>query len=120
MALILVIEDNLEIRENITEMLALSGHEVIIAENGAIGISMALENLPHIILCDILMPEASGYEVFKNLNGNAATADIPFVFVTASAEKSEVQAGLDMGAHGYIRKPFEMEELLGTINSLLK
>ena len=100
-------------------MLDLAGHKVLAAENGTVGLLLAEENLPHLILCDILMPETDGYEVFKRLKSDSVTADIPFIFVTASAEKSEVQAALDMGADGYIRKPFEMEELLETIDSCL-
>lgn len=120
MKTVLVIEDNLEIRENTTEILELAGFKVISAENGMEGITMATENSPDIILCDIMMPEANGYEVLKNLKSNKATAQIPFIYVTASAEKSEVKFAMDMGADAYVRKPFDARELIDTINDCLR
>ncbi|MFI5135600.1 MAG: response regulator [Chitinophagales bacterium] len=109
---ILIIEDNLEIRENTTEILELEGYEVISAANGKVGFDLACEKKPHLILCDILMPELNGYEVFELLKQDEETASIPFIFITASVEKSQVQMGLSMGADGYLRKPFETIELL--------
>ena len=116
---VLVIEDKLEIRENTCELLELQGYKVIFAENGKTGLAMAKKNKPDIILCDILMPEANGYEVFAGLKNDAGTRHIPFVFLTASAELKEVEAGLVMGAKGYIRKPFEPDELFETIERCL-
>ena len=120
MAVILFIEDNLEIRENVVEILELSGYSVFTAPDGLAGIELAKEIKPDLILCDIMMPEANGYEVFEQLHKNAATCDIPFIFVTASVEKKEIQAGLDMGASDYIHKPFESEELLSAIERCLR
>ena len=120
MKTVLLIEDNHDISENTLEMLELGGYEVLIAMNGKTGLTLAKEKIPDIILCDIMMPEADGYEVFNGLKQNRLTADIPFIFLTASAEKSEVEAGLGMGADGYIRKPFEPEELFDTISACLK
>ena len=71
------------------------------------------------ILCDILMPELNGYEVIKQLKGNPATSKIPFIYVTASAEKSEIKLAMEMGADGYVRKPFHVKELLDAINECL-
>jgi CheY-like chemotaxis protein len=115
MKTILFLEDNLEIRENTAEILELEGYRVISALNGKIGFEMAKEQKPDLILCDIMMPEMNGYEVFDNLKKIVETSTIPFIFITASAEKSEVQKGLNMGAIGYIRKPFTDNELLETI-----
>jgi len=120
MATILLIEDNLEIRENTTELLELAGYDVLIAMNGKIGVEMAISNSPDIILCDIMMPELNGYEVFSELKKNEHANQIPFVFITASVEKSEMRTGLEMGAAGYIRKPFEENDLLSTIVQCLK
>lgn len=119
MKTVLIIEDNRDIRENTTEMLELEGYNVIVAADGLTGFTMAKENKPDIILCDILMPEKDGYEVFVELKNDADTVQIPFVFFTASAEKSEVEKGLEMGAKGYIRKPFEAEELFETVERCL-
>lgn len=115
MKTILFIEDNLEIRENTSEILELEGYKMITAVNGRAGFDLAKAHKPDLILCDIMMPEMNGYEVFENLKKTPETSDIPFIFISASAEKSEVQKGLNMGAIGYIRKPFTDSELLETI-----
>jgi len=117
---VLLIEDNSDIRENTAEILELSGYHVYTAHNGIVGIAMAKEKLPDIILCDIMMPEANGWEVIAQLKKDKATSGIPFVFITASVEKKEMQTGFDLGARGYIRKPFEHDELLDTIKSSLE
>jgi len=120
MKIILIIEDNPEIRENMTELLELNDFKVVSAMNGAEGISIAKEIKPDLILCDIMMPVVNGYEVLRQLKTNPPTAEIPFIYVTASAEKTEVKIGMDLGADGYIRKPFETSELMYTIKTCLK
>ncbi len=117
---ILVIEDNKEIRENVCELLQLEGYNVLFAVNGKAGLALAKESNPDLILCDIWMPEMGGYEVFNDLKKETATSSIPFVFVTASADRREVEIGLNMGAHAYIRKPFQEQELFDTIKECLK
>jgi len=119
MATILLIEDKLEIRENLAEMLELAGHEVLLASNGIDGMNMAANKLPQIILSDIMMPKANGYEVIKTLKANSQTSHIPFIFLTASTERCEMQAGLDLGADAYIRKPFDEEELMEVLSRCL-
>ncbi len=119
MKTVLIIEDNLEIRENTAELLELGGYNVVSAENGRQGLAMAVKVKPDIILCDIMMPEVNGYEVIRELKANAETAAIPFVYVTASGEKSEVKLAMDMGANGYVRKPFDTKELMQVISRCL-
>ena len=119
MKTVLIIEDNPGIRENTCELLELEGYQVICAENGKSGLALALQNKPDIILCDIMMPVLNGYEVLKGVRNNAITSGIPFVFLSASVEKKEVDAALNMGAQGYIRKPYEPEELFTTIARLI-
>ncbi|HTK19505.1 MAG TPA: response regulator [Mucilaginibacter sp.] len=119
MKTILLIEDNNDIRENTCELLELEGYKVMLALDGKTGLILATEHLPDVILCDIMMPGADGYEVFNGLKANPATQTIPFIFLTASAEKKEVAVGLQMGASGYIRKPFEPKELFETIRQSL-
>ena len=120
MKTILIIEDNNDIRENLCEMLELKGYGVLVAVNGKIGLDLAKGKKPDIILCDILMPEMDGYNVFSGLKDNPDTMDIPFIFITGSSEKKEVEMGLGIGANGYISKPFDEVELFEKINQCLK
>lgn len=117
---ILIIEDQADVRENIAELLDLSNYAVKTASNGKEGIKMALESTPDLVLCDIMMPEMDGYEVLYLLSKNPATSALPFIFLTAKAEKSDFRKGMNMGADDYITKPFEEMELLGAIERRLK
>ena len=116
---ILVIEDNQDIRENTCEILEMAGYTTISAANGQEGIHYAIQSRPNIILCDILMPEISGYDVIRILKNDPLTSQIPFVYVTASGEKNEIALAMDMGAVGYVRKPFEVGELINAIHKAL-
>lgn len=120
MQTILLIEDNNEIRENTCELLELEGYKVLLAENGKEGLALAKQQKPNLIITDILMPEVNGYDLVRGLKADTKTAAIPFIFLTASAEKSEVEAGLGMGAMDYIQKPFEPQELFEAIRRCLK
>lgn len=117
---ILVIEDNPDVRENLTEILTLSGYETLAAENGKTGVETALKNQPDLILCDIMMPELDGYGVLHILGRQPKTADIPFVFLTAKAEKEDFRKGMSLGADDYIIKPFDDVSLLQTIEARLQ
>ena len=116
----LIIEDNLEIRENTAEMLELSGFGVYMAANGPDGLKLAAEKLPDLILCDIMLPGLNGFEVFSKLKENKSTSSIPFIFESARTEKKDIIEGIEMGATGYIAKPFELNELIEKITSCLK
>lgn len=116
----LIIEDNDDIREGIAEMLDVAGYETFMAKNGKIGVDIALKNLPDIILCDIMMPELDGYGVLYLLQKNPQTAHIPFIFMTAKAERADVRKGMDMGADDYLTKPFDDVELFNAIESRLR
>lgn len=116
---VLVIEDDLTIRENTIEILELNNYQPIAAENGVEGVIAAKTHLPDLILCDILMPELNGYGVIKELKANPSTARIPFIFLSASVEKNEIRLGLELGADLYLKKPFGLEELMEAIEKLL-
>jgi CRP-like cAMP-binding protein/CheY-like chemotaxis protein len=116
----LIIEDSDDIRENIVEILELAGYTVFSAKNGKIGVDLALKNSPDIILCDIMMPELDGYGVLYMLNKNPQMAAIPFIFLTAKAERVDLRKGMEMGADDYLTKPFDDIELLNAIESRLK
>ena len=113
---ILIIEDNFEVRENLAEILELSDYEVTTAENGKIGVEKALSNPPDLILCDVMMPELDGYGVLNILGKKPKTAEIPFIFLTAKAEKSDFRKGMNLGADDYITKPFDQSELLDVLS----
>lgn len=119
MKTILIIEDNLEIRENVTELLELNGYNVVVANNGREGLEAVIKYQPDLIVCDILMPEVNGHEVLVRLKNNRSTSSIPFIFLSASVEKKEIKEGLDLGAAAYIRKPFEDDELMSEIERCL-
>ncbi|OOQ58734.1 response regulator [Mucilaginibacter pedocola] len=117
---VLIIEDNDDIRENVVEILELADFKVLQAANGKIGVDLALKNKPDIILCDIMMPDLDGYGVLYMLNKNPETATIPFIFLTAKAERVDLRKGMDMGADDYLTKPFDDIELLNAIETRLK
>src|SRR5690554_7354904 len=119
MKTILLIEDDLALRENTAELLELSDYNVITAPNGRIGIEKATEFLPDIIICDIMMPEVDGYGVLQALSADKSTKHIPFIFLSAKTEHKEVRRGMDMGADDYLTKPFDEDELLSAIQSRL-
>ncbi len=117
---ILVIEDNQEVREILEEVLELSGYEVTTAEDGAIGAKKAIESTPDLIICDVMMPKLDGFGVLNILSRKPETADVPFVFLTAKAEKDDFRRGMNLGADDYITKPFYKDELLQVIETRLK
>lgn len=117
--IVLIIEDNQDIRESTAEILELANYKVYTAENGKIGVELAQTNLPDIILCDIMMPELDGYGVLYLLNKIEQTANIPFIFLTAKAEKADLRKGMEMGADDYLTKPFDDMELLNAIETRL-
>jgi CheY-like chemotaxis protein len=119
MKTVLVIEDNPDIRENTAEILELSGFQVVTACNGREGLSMATAPVPDIILCDLMMPHMDGYDVILQLKSNPLTASIPFVCLTAKVEKHELKLAMDLGARAYIRKPFDADDLVRTVNNCL-
>lgn len=117
---ILLIEDNLDMRENTVEILQFAGYQVEAAVDGKEGVAAARAHRPDLILCDIMMPEMDGYGVLFLLNRDPLTAGIPFIFLTAKADRSEIRKGMNLGADDYLTKPYEEMELLGAIESRLK
>lgn len=120
MKTILLIEDNLDMRENTAEIMELAQYKVLTANNGKEGVKIAQSELPDLILCDIMMPELDGYGVLNILNKQSSTASIPFIFLTAKAEKTDQRMGMSMGADDYLTKPFENAELLRAVEARLK
>lgn len=120
MSKILIIEDNFEVRDNLEELLTLAGYDVVTAVNGKDGVLKAKNELPNIILCDIMMPELDGYGVLHILGRSTLTMHIPFLFLSAKAEKTDIRKGMGLGADDYIPKPYDENELLETIENKLR
>ena len=116
---ILLIEDDVVLRENTAELLELSNYEVITAANGKIGVEIADINLPDLIVCDIMMPELDGYGVLEALSKNNKTKHTSFIFLSAKTERKDVRKGMNLGADDYITKPFSEDELISAIESRL-
>ncbi|MBI5957911.1 MAG: response regulator [Chloroflexi bacterium] len=119
MKTILLIDDEAELRENLAEILAFEDYQVFEAKDGFEGFEKAQTLQPDLILCDIAMPGIDGFELLKRLRHTASTATIPIIMVTARAEPSAVQQGITLGANGYIKKPFDIDEALLMIRQYL-
>jgi two-component system, sensor histidine kinase and response regulator len=116
---ILVIEDEMNVRENIVELLESEDFEVFSAKDGFEGIFLAQAHSPELILCDVTMPELDGYGVLSNLRKDPDIAITPFIFLTAKAASEEIRQGMNLGADDYLTKPFSRQELLTTIKARL-
>ncbi|MCF6181566.1 response regulator [Lutibacter sp.] len=116
---ILLIEDDTTLRETTAEILELENYEVVTAANGKKGVELAKLVQPNLIICDIMMPEMDGYKVLEILSSNKTTQRIPFIFMSAKTELSEVRKGMDLGADDYLTKPVSEELLISAIESRL-
>jgi CRP-like cAMP-binding protein len=117
---ILLIEDNAEMAENISSILQLAKYDVTHAPNGKIGVDKAQQTHPDLILCDVMMPELDGHGVLHILNKDPETASIPFIFLTAKADRSDFRQGMNLGADDYITKPFDGLDLLKVVETRLR
>lgn len=106
-------------RRNIALMLEMEGYEVLTAENGRVGVEVALQKLPDLVICDVMMPELDGHGVVQTLRAEPATAMLPFVFLTARSDKSDVRIGMNFGADDYLLKPVVREDLLAAVEARL-
>jgi DNA-binding NarL/FixJ family response regulator len=116
---ILVIEDEPEMRRNLSALLRHKGYEPLAAENGRMGVEMARREKPDLILCDVMMPELDGYGVLRELQADAQMALIPFIFLTAKGEKEDLRSGMNLGADDYLTKPVANNDLVQAIEARL-
>jgi two-component system alkaline phosphatase synthesis response regulator PhoP len=100
-------------------LLEAEGFSGIGGENGNVGLQLARDNHPDLILCDVQMPDLDGYSVLSNLRQATNTADIPFIFLTARGAKADIRYGMELGADDYLTKPCTATELLGAISGRL-
>lgn len=119
MSLILLIEDHQVIRENTAQLLELAGYTVQSAENGELGVKLALTTRPDLVICDIMMPVLDGYGVLQIFNQHPQLTGVPFIFLTAKTELAERRRGMALGADDYLSKPFEKADLLSAVSGRL-
>ncbi len=117
---ILIIEDEQAIRKQMAQIFRFEGFETLVAENGRLGVAMAVSSLPDLIVCDIMMPELDGFGVLQALRNNPRTAMIPFIFLTALTANQDQRQGMETGADDYITKPFKPAALLGSVRRRLQ
>src|SRR5687767_11609490 len=102
---VLVIEDEPEMRRNLATVLRMEGFQALTAENGRVGVENAKAHKPDLILCDVMMPEMNGHEVIQALQNEPETMRIPFIFLTAKGERTDIRGGMNLGADDYLIKP---------------
>lgn len=117
---VLVIEDDRGLIKTLYNLLVIEGYSVITAENGENGIRLAFDEMPDIIVCDIVLSRISGYDVLRILKANTRTSRIPFIFLTGKVKEKERAYGLELGADAYLEKPFEYQFLLDTMGRYLQ
>ena len=116
---VLVIEDDKEIRENLEELLS-EKYEVIVSSGGRMGLELAIQELPDVVICDVTMAGVTGHNVLTGLRSNPITANIPFIFLTSKVSKDDMRLGMELGADDYLTKPYTRKELLSAIAARLK
>ena len=116
---VLLIEDDNSYIENIKILLEEEGFNVTSAINGFDGIESAKNDRPDLIICDIMLPDIDGYTIIKELRRREKTKLIPFIFLTAKAEMSDLRAGMNLGADDYLTKPFRADDLLNAVRTRL-
>ena len=117
---VLLIDDDPKLLIGLKAVMSRKGYEVISATNGNEGIQLAKDNHPDIIICDIMMPPPNGFQVKNMMLGDEATADIPFIFLTARTLGADKIAGLQQGADDYVTKPFNIDELTSRVEAILR
>jgi two-component system, sensor histidine kinase and response regulator len=118
MTTILVIEDEHDVRENLQEILELEDFDVLTAENGKIGLQIAIEYQPNLIICDVMMPELDGYGVITSLRQNESTIKTPFIFLSAKSTNEDRAKGLQLGANEYLTKPFTPRDICNALDTM--
>jgi DNA-binding NarL/FixJ family response regulator len=112
---ILVIEDQAPMRRNLALLLEMEGYSVYTAADGRAGLDLARHEKPDLILCDVMMPELDGYGVIQALRAEPATAHIPFIFLTAKGDRTDVRVGMNFGADDYLTKPVVRDDLMAAV-----
>lgn len=120
MSKVLIVEDEAHIRGELVDWLTFEGYETLQAANGRVGLALARQARPDLIVCDISMPEMDGFEMLMEVRSDPSICDTPFVFLTAAAERSSFRRGMDLGADDYLTKPFTHAEVLNMVRARLQ
>lgn len=118
-ARIVVIEDEPEMRRNIVRLLRLEGYEAAEAVDGKAGLQLVLDLRPDLVICDVMMPGLDGHAVLRQVRAESTVQSVPFIFLTARADKSDQRGGMNLGADDYITKPFSNDDLLEAVAARL-
>jgi signal transduction histidine kinase len=116
---ILIVEDNDGLRDHVAQILQMEQYAVVTAADGEAGLALAAVTQPDLVLCDVMMPRMDGHQMLQALRETESGSAVPFVFLTAKADRSDVRTGMGLGADDYLTKPFGADELLDTIRSRL-
>lgn len=120
MARLLIIEDESDLRQVLGYNLTQAGHEALTAETGAIGLRLAREQRPDLVLLDLMLPDLSGTDICRMLKEGADTKEIPIIMLTARGEEVDRVVGFELGADDYVTKPFSVRELMLRIQAVLR
>jgi CheY-like chemotaxis protein len=120
MARVLVVDDDAQVHRLLRVNFELEGYQVDSAFDGPEALAAISKRRPDVLVCDVMMPGLDGVEVVRRLRGDPKTADLPVVLVSAKAQKGDAAAGKEAGADAYVTKPFDPQELLDTVSSLLE
>ena len=116
---ILVVEDNIQFQNLISRALSHAGYEVILANDGAEGLSKLRETHPNLVILDIMLPGMDGYEVCRHIRANPQTADIPVLMLTAKNGPRDQMQGFESGADDYLTKDMSLLEIVQRVKSML-
>ena len=117
--LVLVVEDDADIRDLVRYRLERTGYRVITAPDGEIGLALALEHTPDLAILDVMMPKMDGYETARRLRAQPTTSTLPIIMLTARAQEDDIARGFAAGADDYLRKPFSPQELRARVQAVL-
>src|SRR5258708_25277684 len=117
MTMVLVIDDEPELLESVQVILRLNGYATLGATDSRLGMELARQQLPDLIVCDIMMPGHDGYGVLRHLRGNSPTASIPFIFLTALADHASLRMRMQSGADAYLTKTLTPAQLVSSISA---
>jgi DNA-binding response OmpR family regulator len=118
--LVLVADDEDDIRSLVSFRLKRAGYDVITAADGEEALLLATTRLPDLVVLDMMMPKATGLEVTRSMREQATTKDIPIILLTARAQEADVARGFDAGADDYVKKPFSPQDLQARVQALLE